>query len=218
MDKTTIDTSLRETLGELQVYFELQLKYNKLVLSKKLSEVSSFFVLFLILLGLSGFLLLFGSFAFVDWIALHVEYRYFGHLIVVGFYLLLILILFVFRKQIIFNPVRKLFGSILFDDDDLDLNSTTFSNPKALQIQLKNQKAFIKSQEAVVKEKFESLSDELTISNILQSVAINAYNSFLTASNVAKVAYNLVKRISFRKKKSKSKSRSGKRLDDNRDD
>lgn len=217
MDKTTIDTSLRETLGELQVYFELQLKYNKLVLSKKLSEVSSFFVLFLILLGLSGFLLLFGSFAFVDWISLHVEYRYFGHLIVVGFYLLLILILVVFRKQIIFNPVRKMFGSILFDDDDLELNATTFSNPKALQIQIKNQKAFIKSQETVLKEKFESLSDELTISNILQSVAINAYNSFLTASNVAKVAYNLVKRISFRKKKSKSRGRSSKRLDD-RDD
>lgn len=217
MDKTTIDTSLRETLGELQVYLEIQLRYNKLVLSKKISEVSSFFVLFLVLLGLSGFLLLFGSLAFVDWIALHVEYRYFGHLIVVGFYLLLMLILFIFRKQIIFNPVRKLFGSILFDDDDDKVNPTTFINTKTLQLQIKTQKAFLKSQEAVLKDKFESLSEELTISNILQSVAINAYNSFLTASNVARVAYNLVKRFSFRKNKSKSSKKSNKRLNE-RDD
>lgn len=217
MDKTNIDTSLRETLVELQVYLEQQLRYNKLVLSKKLGEVSSFFVLFLILLGLAGFLLLFGSLAFVDWIALHVKYRYFGHLIVVGFYLLLMLTLYLFRRQFIFNPVRKLFGTIFFDDEDQEINEDTFSNLKNLKLQIKNQKAFLKSQEDLLKERFDTLSHELTISNIFQTLVVNAYNSFVTSANVAKVAYNLVKRFTIRKKTKRSSRSQKKRLNDSDD-
>lgn len=217
MDKTNIDTSLRETLAELQVYLELQLKYNKLVLSHKLSEVSSYFVLFLILLGLSGFLLFFASLAFVDWISLHVEYHYFGHLIVVGFYLLLILILFIFRHQFIFNPVRKLFGSILFDDEDVEINDSTFSNLKNLKLHIKSQKVFLKSQEDILKEQLDTLSKELTISNILQTVAVNAYNSFVTSANIAKMAYNLVRRITSRKKTKRSSKSGKKRLNESED-
>jgi hypothetical protein len=211
MDKTTIDTSLRETLAELQVYLELQLRYNKLVLSNKLSEVSSFFVLFLVLLGLSGFLLLFGSLAFVEWISQYVTYTYLGHLIVFGFYMLLMLMLYLFRKQLIFNPVRKLFGSIFFDEEDKDINETTFSNPKTLKLQIKSEKAFLKSQEAILKEKLELLSNELTISNIFQSLAVNVYNSFVTSANVARVAYNLVKRFTFNKKSKRNSNKSGKK-------
>lgn len=218
MDNTNIDTSLRETLAELQVYLEQQLRYNKLVLTKKLGEVSSFFVLFLILLGLAGFLLLFGSLAFVDWISQYVQYTYLGHLIVFGFYLLLILTLVIFRRQIIFNPVRKVFGSIFFDDDDEEeINEDTFSNQKNLKLQIKNQKAFLKSQEDILKEKLDTLNKELTISNIFQTIAINAYNSFITSANIAKLAYNLVKRFTINKKTKRSSKSGKKRLNEGDD-
>ena len=118
MDKANLDESLKSAFVELQEYLNLQVKYNKMLMAKKMGEIMSHLALFLILAGISGFLLIFLSFAFVVWFNQHYDAPYAGHLIVASFYLLLALIILVFRKQILYGPMRKLFGGVFFDEDD----------------------------------------------------------------------------------------------------
>ena len=214
MDKVNLDDSLRSVLVELQEYLNLQLKYNKMLLAKRMGEIISYLALFLIAIGISGFVLIFLSFAFVTWFNAQYGVLYTGHLIVAGFYMLLILALIIFRKQLIFNPIRKLFGNIMFNEDDDHVEyEEAFKTSQSLVIRIRKYKKLLKKKEEKIGKSFESLSSQFTLSNIFQTVVRNAYNSFVTTSNIARAAYNIVKKFTSSKKKrlkrSKVKNRSG---------
>ena len=100
MESKNLDGSLKDTLVGLQHYVDLQIRYNKLLLAKRMGEISSIFVLFLLLLGIISFALFFLSFAFVDWFAANYSNRFYGHLIVFGFYFLIALLLFLLKEPI----------------------------------------------------------------------------------------------------------------------
>lgn len=211
MEKINLDDSLKLALVELQEYFSLQLRYNKMLLAKRLGEVSSYFTLFMLLLGICGFLIFFLSFAFVAWFNDFYSSKFLGHLVVSGFYLIVILLLVVLRKPLIFNPIRKLFGEIFVGEESQNPEDIlSFKSKEKLSRNLKKHKKHIDEKELDLKEKFEALGNQLTISNIIQTVAINAYTTFVTTSNIAKMAYNLVRRITSRKKTKRS-SKSGKK-------
>jgi len=219
MEKINIDDLLRSALVELQEYLNLQLRYNKMLLAKRLGEVTSYFTLFMILLVLGGFLLLFLSFTFVEWINEIYVSKYIGHLIIAGFYFLIILIIFLFRKQLIFSPIRKLFGEIFIGEESENPEDIiSFNNKTKLTLNLKKHKKDIDLKEKDLKEKFSKLGNQLTIGNIIQTVAMNAYSSFVTTSNIVKTVYSLIKRLSGGKKKVKrSKKKPPQELDEGKD-
>jgi hypothetical protein len=212
MDKVNLDDSIRSALAELQEYLNLQLKYNKMVLGKKMGEIISYLALFILVIGICGFLLFFISFAFVAWFNQIFDIPYAGHLIVAGFYLLMALSLIIFRKPLIFGPIRKLFGQVLFsDEDDSREYEEAFKTSEKLSIRIDKYKKLVKLKGDILAEKFDVLSKELTISNIFQTILRNVYNSFLTTTNVAKAAFMLVRKFSGTKKKeTKRKGRNNK--------
>ena len=211
MDKVNLDDLMKAALVELQEYLDLQIRYNKVLLAKRLGEISSYFTLFLLLLGVTGFIFIFLSFAFVEWFNTIYDDSYYGHLIVAGFYIFLALLLLLFRKQLIFNPIRSLLGGILIGEESNHIeDAVSFKTKEGLNINLKKYKKAIDKKEKKLRERFEKLGDQFTVSNIIQTVAMNAYNSFITTSNIAKAAYNLIKRITGKKKrKVKKKQRDG---------
>ena len=202
MDKANLEGSLKAALVELQEYLNLQVKYNKMLLAKKMGEIFSHLALFVLVIGISGFLLIFLSFAFVTWFNQLTGHLYLGHLIVAGFYLLLALTLIIFRNGLIFEPIRKLFGKVMFGDEDDHLEyKEAFKSAENLNTKIRKIKKAIKKKEEKLGDKYENLSTQFTFTNIMQSMVKNVYTSFVTTSNIAKTVFNLVKRFSRAKNK-----------------
>ena len=218
MDKVNLDESLKAAFVELQEYLNLQVKYNKMLLAKKMGEVISHLALFVLLAGISGFLLIFLSFAFVVWFNQHFDAPYVGHLIVSGFYLSLALILVIFRKPLIYGPMRKLFGNAMFDEDEDRVGyEEAFRTTDNLNQRIRKFKKVIKKKEDKLGVSFGNLSEQFTFFNIMQTIGRNLYNSFVTTTNIARTTYSLFKRFSRRKQKV-SKKKKGKRpeIEDNK--
>lgn len=202
MDSKNLESSLKEALVSLQHYLDLQVRYNKLLIAKQLGEISSVFALFMILLIIFSFAIFFLSFWFVDWFAANVGPRYYGNLIVFGFYALIGISLIIFREPIIFRPIRKMFASSFAGDEE---TGTIYDSKESIIRQLLNYKETIKEEEEDLKEKFEDLNNAFTITNILQSISKSFYKTFMTTSNFAKAGFFLVQKIKSRLSKSKSK-------------
>jgi hypothetical protein len=207
MESKNLGGSFKEALVGLQHYVDLQVRYNKLLLAKRMGEVSSIFVLFMLLLGIFSFALLFITFAFVDWYAANYGSRATGNFIVFTIYLVVALIIFFFREPFIYSPIRRLFTGIFASDDDNDSSSKGFKSKQAINLQLKNYREMLHDEESELKEKFEKLGAVFTLPNIIQSVGKGFIKSFITTSNIARISYNIVKRIKeniARKKKRKN--------------
>ncbi len=191
MENPRLEDSLKDTLAGLQYYVELQVKYNKLLFAKRMGEASSFFILVMLLLVVFSFSLVFLSLAFIEWYTLHVGDRLSGRLIVGGFYLLLGIIILIFRKGLIFNPVRRMMGS-WFPEELSEEGKTVFKSNQALNKNIIKYKTAINEQEKDLKEKFNNLEDYLSFPNLLQSAFRSTYQSFITAKNMAKMSYLLM--------------------------
>lgn len=219
MESKNLDGSLKDTLVSLQYYVDLQIRYNKLLLTKRMGEISSIFALFLLLLGIFSFALFFLSFAFVDWYAANYGNRFYGHLIVFGFYFLIALLLFLLKEPLIFGPIRKLFAGIFTGEEDNGDNRKVLHSKEAIDLLLRNYRETIKEEEADLKEMFEKLGKVFTLPNVIQSAGMSIYKSFVTTSNMARFTYNLVKMIksSLSKKKEKKREVEPPLIEDNDD-
>ncbi len=188
MENTRLEDSLKDALAGLQYYVELQVKYNKLLFAKRTGEISSFLFLATILLVVFSFSLLFLTFAFVEWYAQHVGDRFTGRLIVGAFYLLLGIIIFIFRKGLINRPIRRFIGN-MFPEELGEEGETVFKTNNALNRSVVKYKTAIKEQEKEMKEKLENLESFLSFPKLMQSAMQSTYNSFLTAKNMARLSF-----------------------------
>jgi hypothetical protein len=103
--------------------------------------------------------------------------------------------------------MRKLFGEVMFsDDEDSAAFREAFSSDENLDIRIRKFKRAIKKREEKLGKKYDDLSKNLTLTNIIQSVVRSAYNTFITTSNIAKTAMSLFKSIT-RSKKNRSKKK-----------
>jgi len=207
MDSKNLDGSLKDALMSLQHYVDLQVRYNKLLLAKRMGEVSSIFVLFMLLLGIFSFALLFLTFAFVDWYAANYGSRSVANIIAFLAYLIIALIIIFLREPLIFGPIRKLFTRMFTNDDDNGEKVKIFRSKQAINLQLKNYKEMLHDEEAELKEKFEKLGAVFTLPNVIQSVGKGFYRSFVTTSNIAKITYKIVRRIKSNINRKKEKKR-----------
>lgn len=204
MESGNFENSLKGALVGLKHYVDLQVRYQKLVLTKKLGELSSMFALFLLMLGISGFILLFLSFTFVEWYTTFGE-RLHGFLIVTLFYLVIGLILIVFRQQLIFSPLRRMFGNIFLGDDTDPKTAASYKTKESLELQILNYKDILETEEDDLKEKFQKAGETFTIVNIVQGMAKSVYKTFVTTSNIARMTYSLVSKLKGSSKKKRRK-------------
>lgn len=219
MDNDNLGTSLLETFEELKAYIDNQVTYNKLLLTKKAEELSSYLILFILLLGFSGFVLLFLSFAFAGWFDDITDLGTgAGYLVVAGIYFVLGMIVYMFRKQLIFNPTRKLFSQIFFGEDEASKNSHAFASSQSLSDNIKEAHSELLKQQDVLTEKLNELGKVFTFANIANQLIGKAYSSVMTASNIASFAFKLVRKVKgftgrkSRKKKKRLKQKEKKRL------
>jgi hypothetical protein len=205
MENIELGGMLKDSFGSLQRYIELQLKYNKLLLTQKLSEILSLIVLFVILLGLSGFILIFLSLAFVNWYGEHFGSLFHGYLWVTLFYALLAILIYLLRKPLLFGPLRIVFGNILFREEALNKEDVPFTTKEELSINIAKCKAELHVETEELKAKVESLGENLTITNIILNVGKSLYNSYVTTSNIVKVSAFLMSKLLSKKKKKRKK-------------
>ncbi|MBC8321472.1 MAG: hypothetical protein H8E34_12200 [Bacteroidetes bacterium] len=219
MEYNKLGIPLKETLEEFTAYLENLVTYNKLVLTKKACELSSYILLLVLILCISSFVLLFLSFAFAEWFneLTNLDIGA-GYLVVAGFYVLLGAAVFVFRNGLIFNPIRKFFGGIFFDDDDS--NSFSFKTEHSHSADIKKVRQDLVKQKETLSRKINALEHSLTLSNIANQIVGKAYNSIVTTSSIAKFTYKLVKKIKWfveRKKRKALKHKENKLLNEDND-
>ena len=206
MENIDFGAPLKETLETLKIYIDHQVQYNKLLLGKKLGEATYYGILFLILSFLAVLILIFLSFGFAWWFSdsgygeIHT-----GFFIVSLFYVLIGFIIFFGRNKFIANPIRKLLGSILYEEEKDHKETIHFSKKELLDHKIHKSKNNLEEQEEVLKEQFAGLGEAYTFTSISQRMLKNAYQSVMTTSNVARFTYTLVKYLKGGKKKKSKK-------------
>ena len=218
MDSKNLNSSLQGILAGLQNYVDLQIRYNKLLLAKRMGEIASVFTLIIILAIIFSFAVLFLSFFFVDWYAEYFGSRYIGNIIIFGFYALIGVIIIIFREQIIISPIRKMFANNFSRKDGEE--GVTFRSTEAINLQLKNYREIIEEEEVEIKETLENLGNTFTLGNVIQAASKSIYKSFVTTSNIARLTYNLVSKIkeNISKKKARKRKKRPPLLDEENDD
>jgi len=99
---------------DIQEYIEVRLDLLKLQAAEKISKIISNTAVAIILILLLSLILFFLSFAAGYFMASVLNSNVLGFLCVAGFYLLLMLIILIFRKKIIDRPVIKSVIKIFF--------------------------------------------------------------------------------------------------------
>ncbi|MDP2722379.1 MAG: hypothetical protein Q8O72_06465 [Bacteroidales bacterium] len=205
MESNQIGTAFQESFESLKEYLDTQVKYNKLILTQKLGDITSYFALLLIVIALAGGLLLFLSFAFAFWFAKVTNLDvYYGYLIISAFYLILIVIAIRFREKLLFNPIRKLLGTILFEEEIQGETTNPFGKREDLKKTIKVMHYEMQEQQKLLHAKFHQLNETLTFVNISQQIFQSVYAKVVTSTNVAKLAFLLIKRLK-RKRPDKTK-------------
>ncbi len=221
MEYENLGTPLKETLEEFKSYVENLITYNKLVFVRGAGELSSYLMLLVILFGLSGFVLLFFSFAFAGWFAEITKLGIgAGHLVMAIFYVIIGLIVYRFRKKLIFNPTRKLFGNILFGDFESSIDADTFETEDAHNENIKEVHIKLQEQKDNFNAKLLELEKNLTFANIAQQIIGKAYSSIVSTSNIAKFAFTLIskfKSLTGRKKRKSLKKKRKQELKERND-
>lgn len=195
MEDNIIGAPLKDTLEEFKSYLENQVAYNKLLFTKRMSELSSYIMLMIIVLGLVGFVLFFLLFALANWFGDVTGFGpQAGYLLVAGIYLLLTILVFVYREKLIFKPIRKFYGTIMFGDTAND-NSESFQSEEALNKDITKAQDDIAKQKELLSKKINDLSQALTITNIAQQAIGSAYNQIVTTSNIARYAFKIIQTL-----------------------
>ena len=193
MKGNQIGSAFQDSFESIKSYIDIQVKYNKLLLTQKLGDITSYFAMLFIITALAGGLLFFLSFAFVYWFAKTTDLDvYIGYLIVAGFYLVLIGLIINFKERLLFSPIRNLLGSILFENEMPGSAVNSFSNKESMTKMIKELDHQIHQHQEELTSKFHVLQESLTLANISQQLFQNVYSKVVTTSNVARIAFLLI--------------------------
>lgn len=207
MENIDLGTPLKETIEGLRKYIDQLIGYNKLVFAKKIGEISSYLTLLIALGFLLTLALIFLSFGFVWWYSgSNAGERYIGFLIVAGFYFFIAILVFLFREKLIFKPINKALGNVMFSNVDDKAKHEVFESAEMLDAKIKNAKERLLHKEEELNELVDILGKKYTFKNIGKQLLHNAYHSIVTTSNIAKLAFNLVQGLQRRKRKNKIKN------------
>lgn len=100
-------SSYKELWGEIKKYLSLQIDYAKLTAVEKLAVLLSAMTFFGVVLVLSACAFFFLSAAFVEWLDSMLACKWLANLITCIIALLLIILVFCFKKKLIIDPVAR---------------------------------------------------------------------------------------------------------------
>ena len=212
MENQNLNTSLRDAANEMKDYLDLQIKYQKMQATKKTSKISSFSALFLILFAIATSFTLFFSFAFVWWYSDgDTSKMYEGYLIIAAFYALLAIITIVFRKQLLFNPIRKFLTDLFFEDDSKEdqenpVEKINLKDEESFERMLAEEKEKIREKEEVIQDKFKAIEKDFTFINLAKMAAGSIMSTYVNTATVARLAFKTVTNLKHRKKRLKKKN------------
>jgi len=98
--------ALQQIWAQLREYVSLKYGYAKLLLAEKLSVVISTLLIVFLAVCLGSIAIFFLSTAVVEWIAESLSPAA-GHAIVGCAYAVILILLFIFRKQLVINPIAR---------------------------------------------------------------------------------------------------------------
>ena len=201
MEQQHLNTPIRESIGELKEYLDLQIRYQKLMAAKKTSKISSFSALAFIMISLIFSLLLFLSFAFVWWYSGDDPRKmYEGYLIVGAFYVFIILLIIIFRKQFFYAPIRKYIFNVFFSNShDEQLADANLVNESSFEKTVQSEKTKIKEKELTIQQKFKEVEQEFTFVNLAKMAMGTVMNSYMTTTTIAKLVFKTVSNLKHRK-------------------
>ena len=159
----------------------------------------------LVVTGLVVFILFFATFGFVHWYADRYGSLYEGFFIAAGFYLLVTVLVLLFKNRLINKPVRKNINKSISEGvSDLPAavspEDEEFADKLILQLHEK-----IVKQEEVLRKSFGNLESVFNMENLLRQFANNAIHSIVTTTNIAKAVYFLTSRLKRKKQKKEPK-------------
>lgn len=118
MEKRRISENVSLLTENVKDYVNLRISLLKLILTEKIAELTSFFLIAVIFFILAMFLLLFLSLAFIFWFGKTVGPLWVGALIITGVYIVGGLMIYVFRHQFFINPLVSHLTKILMEEKD----------------------------------------------------------------------------------------------------
>lgn len=102
----------------LEEYFLLRIDLVKLTAIEKITKVSVLIISSIVTVVLSGLLIFFASAAFVVWYGQHYGDYLMGLFIISGFIILLNVLFYIFRGQLITSGIIKALSRILFEKEE----------------------------------------------------------------------------------------------------
>jgi hypothetical protein len=119
METDSLSSQIRQLLDEIKVYVNLRISYFRVIVAEFLIRFFSGLVLWMVIFLFLFFVLVFGSFAFAYWFGELTGKMSLGFLIIAGFYVLLAVLIFAFRRPLIVRPFTKM----IIDQMELDINN-----------------------------------------------------------------------------------------------
>ncbi len=195
---------LKALIDELKKYIDLQLEYNKVAYRQKSSEMMGQLLLFAMLFGIFVFVVMFLSFAFVNWYAVHGGTRTGGFLWVTAFYLFMALILYAFREALLFSKLRKILGKNLSSQQEKQFRAGAgFDDEKVTAKYLEHLKDLNRKQEESVKHQFQTVNASFNMINITKAMIHQAVQAFVTTRNIIEATFQLTQKLKNRRRKNK---------------
>lgn len=109
--------NFRQLFIEFKKYLNLQKEYAKLEITEKLTTLLSALVLLLVVVIFGMVALFYLSFALAYVLGPHVGGLMVSFSIIACFHILLIILVIVFRKKLIINPMVNFIAGLFFDND-----------------------------------------------------------------------------------------------------
>jgi Na+(H+)/acetate symporter ActP len=196
---------LKSLLEEVKKYVDLQLEYNKVAYREKTSEMAGQLILLLMLFGVFVFVMMFLSFAFVNWYAtLGGGTRMTGFLWVTAFYLLMALLIYAFREPLIFSRLRKILGKQLSSTEEKQFRGGTgFADDKMTEKYLEHLKDKNRKQESSIRQQFQVVNESFSLINLTKAAIHTGIQAFITTRNVIQTAFQLTQKLKSKHKKKK---------------
>ena len=108
MEDLSLSELFKRLFDQVKVYLNLRIDYLRLYVAEYLIRFFSSLVLWMVIFLFLFFVLVFGSFAFAYWFGELTGRWSVGFLIIAGIYLLLSVLIYIFRRPFIVKPFTRL--------------------------------------------------------------------------------------------------------------